>query len=233
MRISTILQDQASLKNFKKEDFDNIDKKLKENLPALFGKNLLNFDKHDQLFFSSNKNLNDMTNIEEIIRMNYFEYGVEDPEIICHNLINSNSGKKSNIFFLDFDRDGNPAVLYKIEEKNKQDKFYFNTSLYKTNIFEGPNQVRKALNVKKKTKIHEFEIKDETLTFFTINKKLCEKIENNKENFFSILEEKNNLKKIKVRNSIYSIYTFWDFNLGEQDAQGFDHYGILIEANDN
>ena len=140
MKIITILQNQSDLKTLKKEDLDNIDKKLKDNLPALFGKNFLNYEEQDQLFFCSNESLNEVTNIDEIVRMKYFEYGLEDPDIICHNLLNSNNGKKTDIFFLDPDRDGNHAVLYKIEDKNKQDKFYFNTSLYKTNIFEGPNK---------------------------------------------------------------------------------------------
>jgi len=233
MKIITILQNQSDLKTLKKEDLDNIDKKLKDNLPALFGKNFLNYEEQDQLFFCSNESLNEVTNIDEIVRMKYFEYGLEDPDIICHNLLNSNNGKKTDIFFLDPDRDGNHAVLYKIEDKNKQDKFYFNTSLYKTNIFEGPKQVSKAVKLKKKTKIHEFEIKDKTLTFFTINKKLSEKIINKKEDFSSVLEKTNNLKKITVKNGTYSIYTFWDYDFGEENLSGFGHYGILLDCNIN
>ena len=228
-----VLCNQTELNRFTKEDLDKIDKKIQENLPAMYGKNLLNFDRFDQLFFSTSENLNDLSNIDEIINQNYFEYDYEDPDKVCHNLFHYEKFEKTNIFFITSDRDSNPPVLYKIEENNKEDKFYFNTSLYKRNIFEGPKQVSKAIKIKKKNKIHQFKIKDESLCFFLMNEKLAKKIKDKKQNFISLLESEKKLKKLKVKNGSYSIYTFWDYEFGEEDLSGFGHYGILLDYDGN
>ena len=231
MKIKMVLTNQTNLNSFTKEDLDHIDKKIQENLPAMYGKNLLNFDNLDQLFFSSSKNLNDLSNIDEILKQNYLEYALEDPDKVCHSLFHYE--KKTNIFFITSDRDGNTPVLYKIEENNKEDRFYFNTSLFKGNIFEGPKQISKAIKLKKKNKIHQFEIKDESLCFFLMNEKLAKKIKDKKQNFISLLETEKKLKKLKVKNGSYSIYTFWDYEFGEENLSGFGHYGILLDFDGN
>ena len=228
-----VLRNQTELNRFTKEDLDKIDKKIQENLPAMYGKNLLNFDRLDQLFFSTSENLNDLSNIDEILKLNYFEYDYEDPDKVCHNLFNYEKFEKTNIFFITSDIDGNPPVLYKIEENNKEDKFYFNTSLVKNNIFEGPKQVSKAIKIKKKNKIHQFKIKDESLCFFLMNEKLAKKIKDKKQNFISLLESEKKLKKLKVKNGSYSIYTFWDYEFGEENLIGYGHYGILLDFDGN
>ena len=228
------LADQDSLKRFTKESLEKINENLKVNLPAMFGKNPINFSKSDLLCFSSYESFNNKNNIETLINLDML-YMLDLPDEgyinACHNLKDKNS--EMNIFLIPYDMDGFPPYVYKIEENKKQDKYFFNTHLYRSNIFEGPKIVSRSLKIKKKIKTHQFEIKNNKLVLFALSNKTNSESEKkylleNKEKFLSILLEKKKACEINVKNGKYKIYSFYDYQFGEEDLMGFGCYGHLL-----
>ena len=228
-KIKMILAPQDRLKKlFKKDDLDQINKNLKVNLPAMFGKNLINFNTNDFLCFSTYDALSNKNNIEALINSDPNNWDTHGHVNDCQNIKINNS--ETNIFLIPGDMDGFPPYVYKIEENKKQDKYFFNTHLLRGNIFQGPKIVSKSLNVKKKIKTHQFEIKNNKLVLFGLPNSESEKkyLLENKEKFLSILLEKKKACKIDVKNGKYKIYSFYDYQFGEEDVSGFGCYGHLL-----
>ena len=236
------ITDENFAKRIKKEDLEKINDNLKSDLPALFEGSPLKLSKDDALCFSSYESLIDKNNLENIKSLETPLLALDSDNLYsadCYGL--KEKGAKNNIFVIDLDRDGFQIVVYKIEEKNKQDRFFFNTHIYRENIFKGPEIVRRALRIRKRNKIYEFEIKNNKLVFFALLNASSEKKfsqEDIKEFSSDIkklptkLIEKKKLCEIKVKNGKYNIYSFFDYQFGEEDMSGFNVYGHLLELDE-
>ena len=97
-----------------KDSLQKISEKQKLDLPAYFGKNLINFNKNDLLYFSTYDTLSNKNNIEALLNSDPADWDDHGNINDCQNIKNNNS--EMNIFLIPFDMDGRPPNLYKIEE---------------------------------------------------------------------------------------------------------------------
>ena len=84
--------------------------------------------------------------------------------------------------------------------------------------------------VKKISQIYDYPVFPEDFAYYLLedNNTLIYDFTKNKEKFLSILLEKKKACKIDVKNGKYKIYSFYDYQFGEEDISGYGCYGHLL-----